>query len=36
MTIITGVKSPFVLGKARATPSPEALEMNHELGLETI
>jgi cell division protein FtsZ len=36
MTIITGVKSPYVLGKGRARPSPQALEMNHELGLETI
>jgi hypothetical protein len=36
MTIITGVKSPFILGKARAAPSPQAIEMNHELGLETI
>jgi len=36
MTIITGVKSPFVLGKASAVPSPQAIEMNHELGLETI
>jgi cell division protein FtsZ len=36
MTIITGVKSPFVLGKASAVPSHQAIEMNHELGLETI
>ena len=36
MTIITGVKSPYVLGKGRVRPSAQAVEMNHELGLETI
>ncbi len=37
MTIITGVKSPFVLGKADyARPSQRSVEINKELGIEMI
>jgi len=37
MTIITGVKSPFVLGKVDySRPSDHALAMNRELGIEMI
>ncbi len=37
MTIITGVKSPYVLGKMDYTkPSEQAVEMNRELGIEMI
>jgi len=37
MTIITGVKSPFVLGKAlKGRASAETVQMNQELGIEMI
>ena len=37
MTIITGVKSPWILGKPDATqPSPQAQQFNEELGIETL
>jgi len=37
MTIITGVKSPYVLGKADySKPSERAVELNRELGIEMI
>ncbi|MBI4145412.1 cell division protein FtsZ [Candidatus Woesearchaeota archaeon] len=37
MTIITGVKSPWILGKNDARrPSPQALHVNEDLGIETI
>ena len=37
MTIITGVKSPWILGKVNyKKPSPEAVAVSHELGLELV
>lgn len=37
MTIITGVKSPWILGKLDSRkPAPESLRVNDELGIETI
>lgn len=37
MTIITGVKSPYVLGKTDfRVPSSQAIEVNRELGIEMI
>ena len=37
MTIITGVKSPWILGKVDYShPSPQAQEINEELGIEVI
>jgi len=37
MTIVTGVKSPWILGKSdHRKPSPQALHVNEELGIETI
>ena len=37
MTIITGVKSPWILGKMDySKPSPQAQEINEELGIEII
>ncbi len=37
MTIITGVKSPWILGKIDSRkPAPESLRVNDELGIETI
>ena len=37
MTIITGVKSPWILGKRDySKPSPQALHVSHELGIEMI
>jgi cell division protein FtsZ len=37
MTIITGVKSPWILGKVDySQPSPQAQEINEELGIEVI
>ncbi|MFC1800427.1 cell division protein FtsZ [Nanoarchaeota archaeon] len=37
MTIITGVKSPWILGKVdHANPSPESREISQELGIEVI
>jgi len=37
MTIITGVKSPWILGKERALePSPEVAQISEELGIEII
>jgi len=37
MTIITGVKSPWILGKVDySEPSPQAQEINEELGIEVI
>ena len=37
MTIITGVKSPWILGKHDATqPSPQAKQFNEELGIHTL
>jgi len=37
MTIITGVKSPWILGKQSVLePSPEVLELTEELGIEII
>jgi len=37
MTIVTGVKSPYILGKAlRNSPSPAAKEMTDELGIDLI
>jgi len=37
MTIITGVKSPWILGKVDyAEPSPQSQEINDELGIEII
>ena len=37
MTIITGVKSPWILGKVDAKEtSPQTLAVNDDLGIETI
>ena len=37
MTIVTGVKSPWILGKERALePSPEVAQISEELGIEII
>jgi cell division protein FtsZ len=37
MTIITGVKSPWILGKMNhKKPSPQAVHMNDQLGIETL
>ena len=37
MTIITGVKSPWILGKVDySRPSPEAVAVSHELGIELV
>ena len=37
MTIITGVTSPWILGKVNGKePSPQAMAVNNELGIETI
>ncbi len=37
MTIVTGVNSPYVLGKVNTNmPSPESVAMNKELGIELI
>ena len=37
MTIITGVKSPWILGKVDYTqPTPQAQEISDELGIEII
>ena len=37
MTIITGVKSPWILGKIDYTkPSPRAVQMSEELGIEIV
>ena len=36
MTIITGVQSPFVLGKPISGPSMKTREMNNELGIKMI
>jgi cell division protein FtsZ len=37
MTIITGVTSPWILGKVDSTkPSPQAVAFNDDLGIETI
>ena len=37
MTIITGVKSPWILGKPDyKNPSPQALHLSNELGIEII
>ncbi|MEM4263504.1 MAG: cell division protein FtsZ [Candidatus Woesearchaeota archaeon] len=37
MTIITGVKSPWILGKHDATqPSPQTKQFNEELGINTL
>lgn len=37
MTIITGVKSPWILGKADyRTPSPQARKVSEELGIEIV
>jgi len=37
MTIVTGVKSPWILGKERPLePSPEVAQINEELGIEII
>jgi len=37
MTIITGVKSPFVLGKpTMGRPSAETVRMNSDLGIDMI
>jgi cell division protein FtsZ len=37
MTIITGVQSPWILGKVdHATPSPQATQLNAELGIEMV
>jgi len=37
MTIITGVKSPWILGKVdKSQPSPEATTMSDELGIEIL
>lgn len=37
MTIITGVKSPWILGKRDySKPSPQALHVSHELGIDMI
>ena len=37
MTIITGVKSPWILGKMdNRAPSPHTARLNDELGIEMI
>jgi cell division protein FtsZ len=37
MTIVTGVNSPYILGKVNhAKPSPEAMHMSKELGIDMI
>jgi len=37
MTIVTGVKSPWILGKADPTQaSPQAQHFNEELGIKTL
>ena len=37
MTIITGVNSPYVLGKVdHSRPSPELRRMSNELGVEMV
>ena len=37
MTIITGVKSPYIMGKTdHRKPSPQAMHVNEDLGIETI
>jgi len=37
MTIITGVKSPWVLGKVNySKPSPQAIAISNELGIEIV
>ena len=37
MTIVTGVKSPWILGKHQgATSSPEVVQLTEELGIEII
>ena len=37
MTIITGVKSPWILGKVdHRRPSPQALQISEELGIEIV
>ena len=37
MTIVTGVKSPYVLGKMDySRPTPQAVELNQELGIQMI
>ena len=37
MTIVTGVKSPWILGKQRAAePAPEVVQLTEELGIEIV
>ena len=37
MTIITGVKSPWILGKVdHSRPSEQAITISHELGIELV
>ena len=37
MTIITGVKSPWILGKTNhRTPSPQAMHVSEELGIDIV
>jgi len=37
MTIITGVRSPWILGKIDYTqPSPQAVQISEELGIDVV
>ncbi len=37
MTIITGVKSPWILGKVDySKPTPQASQLSEELGIEIV
>jgi hypothetical protein len=37
MTIITGVNSPYILGKVdHSKPNPRAVQVSHELGIDLL